>query len=189
MDRTVVFVDDGFFGLVKNYFQKKSGKKNKYLQTFRNICKRENLELEHVFIYLAPPYQSNNPTKLESRLMSNYQKMVKMFKKKNWITLREGRCLKNVDSDGNFHFYQKGVDALVIMDMYDLKETFLDVNKIILIASDSDFVPVIKRMKGKDIEVILYTYFDRIRNSKFSTSNYLKQSCSKWVKLKSGDFK
>ncbi|MCD4770903.1 NYN domain-containing protein [archaeon] len=189
MDKVVIFVDDGFFGLVKNHFQKEFGKKNKYLQTFRNICDKENLDLEHIFIYLAPPYQSKNPTKLESRLMSNYQRMVKMLKKKNWITLREGRCLKNIDSNGDFHFYQKGVDALVIMDMYDLRETFPDVSKIILIASDSDFVPVIKRMKDKGIKIILYTYFDRVRNSKFSTSNYLKQSCSKWVKLKSGDFR
>ncbi len=188
MGKTIVFVDDGFFGLVKNHFRQETGRKNKYLQTFRNISKKEGSDLEHVFIYLAPPYQSNHPSETEARLMSNYQKMVKMFKKKSWVTLREGRCLKNVDSNGNFHFYQKGVDALIIMDMYDLKETFPDVKKIILIASDSDFVPAIERMKKKGIEVILWTYFDKIRNSKFSTSNYLKKSCSKWVKLKSEDF-
>jgi len=152
------------------------------------FVRMKKLDMRHVYIYLAPPYQNKTPSKRESQLMSNYQKMIKMFKKKDWVTLREGRCLRNVDENGQQHFYQKGVDALIIMDMYDLKETFPEVDKIVLIASDSDFVPVIKRMKKKDFKVILYTYFDKIRNSKFSTSNYLKQSCSKYVKLKPEDF-
>ena len=46
MERTLVFVDDGFFGLVKKNFQTLDGKPKKYLQTFRNICKKENLSLD-----------------------------------------------------------------------------------------------------------------------------------------------
>ncbi|MEK6819253.1 MAG: hypothetical protein AABY10_04965, partial [Nanoarchaeota archaeon] len=58
----------------------------------------------------------------------------------------------------------------------------------ILIASDSDFVPVIERMKQKSFEIILYTYFDRKRKSKFSTSNHLLKIASRWEKLTKGDF-
>ena len=43
MEGTIIFVDNGFFGLVKKHF---SNKKKKYLQTFRNICKKENLNLK-----------------------------------------------------------------------------------------------------------------------------------------------
>ena len=39
MEDTLIFVDDGFFGLVKKHFQKEKGQSKKYLQTFRNICK------------------------------------------------------------------------------------------------------------------------------------------------------
>ena len=46
MEDTVMFVDDGFFGLVKKHLQKKTGRDKKYLQTFRNICKKENNERE-----------------------------------------------------------------------------------------------------------------------------------------------
>ena len=92
MDDTLIFVDDGFFGLVKKHFQKKEGKSKKYLQVFRNICKKEGLNLKHLFIYSAPPYQSPKPTPQESFLTSKYNNMMKMLKKKKWITVREGRC-------------------------------------------------------------------------------------------------
>ncbi len=183
MEDTLIFVDDGFFGLVKKYFQKETRQDKKYLQTFRNICKKEDLNLKHLFIYTCPPYQSPKPTKQESFLMSRYNNMMKMLKRKKWVTVREGRCQKLLNEKGEFDYYQKGVDALVILDMYDFRETYPNVKKIILIASDSDFVPVIERMKCKGIEVILYTYFDRNRNSKFSTSNHLLRVASRWVKL------
>jgi uncharacterized LabA/DUF88 family protein len=109
--------------------------------------------------------------------------MTKMLRRKRWVTLREGRCQKFINSEGKEDFCQKGVDALLIMDMYDIKENFPHVKKIILIASDSDFAPVIEKMKQKGIEVILYTYFDRTRKSRFSTSNQLLKVASKWVKL------
>ena len=183
MENTLIFVDDGFFGLVKKHLQKKDGKSKKYLQTFRNICKKENLNLKHLFIYTCPPYQSPKPTQNEGFLMSKYQNMMRMLKKKNWITIREGRCQKIINSDGKAEYSQKGVDALIILDMYDFKEHYPEIKKIILIASDSDFAPVIERMKTKGIEIILYTYFERKRNSRFSTSNHLLKVASKWVKL------
>ncbi len=188
MEDTLIFVDDGFFGLVKKKFKKETGNNNKYLQTFRNICKKEKLNLKHVFIYTAPPYQSPKPTKNEIFMINRYTNMVKMLKKKKWITLREGRCQRTLNKDKKFDYRQKGVDALIILDMCDFKEDFPDIKKIILIASDSDFVPVIERMKKKGNEIILYTYFDRKRNSRFSTSNHLLKVSSKWVKLEAKDF-
>jgi len=188
VEDTLIFVDDGFFGLVKKHFQKEDGKNKRYLQTFRNICKKEKLNLKHLYIYTAPPYQSPKPTKKEDFLMSKYQNMTKMLRKKKWISLKEGRCQKIINEQGQEEFSQKGIDALIILDMYDIKDNYPHIKKIILIASDSDFVPVIERMKQKGYEVIIYTYFDRIRKSRFSTSNQLLMTASKWVKLRKEDF-
>jgi hypothetical protein len=63
MEDTLIFVDDGFFGLVKKHFQKEGGQPKRYLQTFRNICKREGLNLKHLFIYTAPPIKALNQLK------------------------------------------------------------------------------------------------------------------------------
>jgi uncharacterized LabA/DUF88 family protein len=188
MEETVIFVDDGFFGLVKKHFQEITGKQKKYIQTFRNICKKEKLSLKHLFIYTAPPYQSSKPTKKEDMLMSRYQGMTKMLRGKKEITLREGRCQKIITDKGKEEYCQKGVDALIMMDMYDMKDNFPKVKKVVLIASDSDFSPLIERMKQKGFEIILYTFFDRQRHSRFSTSNHLLKVCSRWVKLKAEDF-
>ena len=188
MENTLVFVDDGFFGLVKKHFQKEDGKSKRYLQTFRNICKKESLNLKHLYVYTAPPYQSPLPTKKEDFLMSRYQNMTKMLRNKKRITLREGRCQKVINEQGKEEFSQKGIDALIILDLYDIKEKYSDIKKIILIASDSDFVPVIERMKQKGFEIIIYTYFDRKRHSRFSTSNHLLKVASRWVKLTKQDF-
>lgn len=188
MDDTLIFVDDGFFGLVKKHFAKEDGKPKKYLQAFRNVCKKESLNLKHLYIYTAPPFQSPKPTEKEDFLMSRYQNMTKMLRKKKWVTLREGRCQRYINQEGKKDFCQKGVDALIIMDMYDVKENYTNIKKIILIASDSDFVPVIERMKQKGFEVILYTYFDRKRKSRFSTSNHLLRVASRWEKITREDF-
>ena len=188
MEDTLIFVDDGFFGLVKKHFQKEDGKPKRYLQTFRNLCKKEKLNLKHLYIYTAPPYQGPIPTKKEDFLMSKYQNMTRMLRNKKWVTLREGRCQKIINEEGKEEFSQKGIDALIILDMYDIKENYPHIKKIILIASDSDFVPVIERMKQKGFEVIIYTYFDRKRNSRFSTSNHLLKVASKWTKLIREDF-
>lgn len=51
------------------------------------------------------------------------------------------------------------------------------------------FCPAIKDIKDRDkIEVILYTYFDRKRKSKFSLSNELITCCSSYFKLTKEDF-
>jgi len=47
---------------------------------------------------------------------------------------------------------------------------------------------VIERLKDLGIEIILYTYFDRQRNSNFSRSNELIKSVNRYVKLKKEDF-
>ena len=62
------------------------------------------------------------------------------------------------------------------------------IKTVILIASDSDFVPVIERLKKLRIDVILYTYFERYRKSKFSTSNKLLNAVTRYVKLNKLNF-
>lgn len=182
MEDTLMFVDDGFFRLVKKHFEDICKKKKKFLQTFRNICKKENLNLKHLFIYSAPPYQSEKPSKKENRLKEDYDKIKKMLKNKKWITFREGRC-QRLKIDGDYHYSQKGVDILLVIDLMRFKKVYPSINRIILIACDSDFVPAIKQLKDEGIEVFLYTYFERKRDSQFSRYNELLKVASRWVKL------
>lgn len=188
-ESTVVFVDDGFFRLIKRYFQEKIGKKLRFLETFRNISKNENLEIKHLFIYMAPPFQSRTPTEDEKDRKKRYDDIKKMLDKKNWITVREGRCQRVFDSKNNPIYSQKGVDSWLVADLCLFKNDYPDINKIILISSDSDFAPIIELIKNKmKVEVILYTFFENKKQSFFYRSNHLLKACTKWVKLNEGFF-
>jgi len=188
MEDCFVFVDNGFFKLVKREFENKAGKKLNFFKTFRNIIRKEGCEIKRLFFYDAPPYQSKNPTRKENYLKKSYDRFSRMVRSKKWISFSEGACIKIKLSNGESVFAQKGVDALVIMDMYECIINFPEVKKMILIASDSDFVPIVEKMMKNGKEVILYSYFDRIRGSRFSTSNQLLNSVSRWSQLKREDF-
>jgi len=94
MDDCIVLVDNGFFKLVKKEFELKTKKPKKFLQTFRNICMKENLSMVHLFVYMAPPFQSRIPSNDEKLRKSVYDHIKKMLDSKKWATVREGRCQK-----------------------------------------------------------------------------------------------
>ena len=81
------------------------------------------------------------------------------------------------------------VDNLLTIDIGHINEDFPDIKKVILVSSDTDFCPPIRDIKKRyRIEVILYTYFDKKRKSKFSLSNELIDCCSNCFKLIKEDF-
>ncbi len=189
MEDCVVLVDNGFFKLIKKEFELKTGKKKKFLQAFRNICKNENLNLKHLFVYMAPPFQSKFPNEKERVMKRNYDNIKKMLDKKSWATSREGRCQRLFNEKNEPVFNQKGVDAWIVADLCLFREKYPNVKKVILISSDSDFAPIIEKIiKNENIELILYTYFDKNRKSRFSKSNHLLKVVSQWKKLKPEDF-
>lgn len=184
MENCLVLVDNGFFKMIKKEFEIKTRKKKKFLQTLRNLCKAENLNMIHLFVYMAPPFQSRVPTNKESSLKMKYDKIKKMLDRKKWVTIREGRCQKIFDEKGNVKFNQKGVDSWIVADLCLFNEDFPNISKIILISSDSDFAPIVKLIQNKkNVKVILYTYFDNDRKGRFHRSNHLLNSVSKWNKL------
>ena len=185
MDDCILMVDNGFFKLVKRYFEEKDRKRYRLLQSFRNICENKKLNLKHLYFYWAPPFQSRVPTSDEKLKRKKYDLLKKMLDKKSWVTFREGRCQRIFSENGKPVFSQKGVDSWIVADMCLFKEDFPDISKNVLISSDSDFAPIIKLIKDRmKIEVILYTYFDKDRKGKFHRSNHLLSVVSIWKKLK-----
>ena len=53
---------------------------------------------------------------------------------------------------------------------------------------DERMAVLVAKWKQKGFEIIVYTYFDIKRHSKFSTSNHLLKVASRWVKLNKSDF-
>lgn len=187
VDKTIIFVDDGFLAKLSKYFG--GGKYLKFdrITLCKNIAKNQNLECEKIFYYTAPPFKSNKPTKDEIERDIKYKRFKEKLLKDDIISVKEGRC-QRIDIGNKFIYKQKAVDPLLVLDIMAIPIECPNIKKVILIASDSDFVPVIEKLKKFGIETILYTYFVKKRDTGLSRSNYLMRAVSKYIKFTKEDF-
>lgn len=172
MRNTYFFIDGKYLSIISKHFGN-----GKYLKLDLNklavsLAKRHDLWCVRTYYYTAPPFQSSPPSEFEIKMKSGYDKYVNNLKKMPHFNVREGRCQK---VDGDFH--QKGVDTLFTMDLCEIKND-LDIDTIILIACDTDFVPILEKLSNNGCDVILYYYSDFVRGSKFSMSNHLQTVCT-----------
>lgn len=178
---TLVFIDANFLSKLSKHFG--NGSYLVYdLEKFSDeLCKKQRLNNRKIFYYTAPPFQSANPTKEEENKKDGYDRFINKLIEQN-ILVREGRC-QRVKMDGNFIFKQKAVDILLAMDLTNVPLEFPSVKRVILISSDSDFVPVIKSLESRGVKTVLYTYYEKKRDTSFSRSNHLIKSVYKYALL------
>ncbi|MBU2052700.1 MAG: NYN domain-containing protein [Nanoarchaeota archaeon] len=186
MDRTIVFIDDGFLSKLSKHFGEGEYLKFHRKKFAEKISEKINLKCEKIFLYTAAPFQSSSPNKKEIKRKEGYDKFKHSLVKEG-IEFREGRC-QRLKIDSKFEYKQKAVDILLARDLMNIHFSFPEINKIILVSSDTDFVPIIDDLVKKGIEVILLTYFDKKRGSPFSLSNHLFKACSRYIKLTKKDF-
>ena len=188
MNDTIAFLDAGFLSKLSKSFGKGKYLIYDLIKFAGNLAKKQNLYCKHVYYYTAPPFQSEKPTKEEENRKKNYDRFIKKLVENKEITIREGRC-QRLKIDGRFIYKQKAVDSLMVMDMLSVPIDYPGIKDIILIASVSDFVPVIKRREKIGIKTTLYTYYEWTnRKSIFSTSNELIKSVDKYIILTRQDF-
>lgn len=187
MNEGLVFLDAGLLSKLSKYFGR-----GKYLvydiaKFAHNILKKENLNCQQIFYYTAPPFQSDPPSQEEIKRKERYDLFIKKLLNNKKIVIREGRC-QRLKIDGKFIFKQKAVDSLMIMDLMRIPIDFPDIKKIIILASDSDFVPIIRYLRDLGTEIILYTHYSKNRRSNLSRSNELLKTASRYVQLTKEDF-
>ncbi len=185
-NETLFFIDEGFLSKLSKYFGKGKYLKFDKIGFAKELANKERLACKKIFYYLAPPFQSEPPTKEEESLKEGHDKFVRKLREKG-VVVREGRC-QRLKIDGKFEYRQKAVDVLLAMDLTNVPVKYPNVKRIVLIASDSDFVPVIKNLEEQGVKTILYTYYQKKRNTNFSRSNDLIKSVYKYVLLSKQDF-
>jgi uncharacterized LabA/DUF88 family protein len=183
--RVVVFIDNAYLIRLKNYFFK-----IKFKYSIKNfifsVAKKHNLIIERIFIYDSPPFQSEKPTEWENKKKEDYDRFADYFKE-NGIILREGRT-QRLNIGDKFVYKQKGVDMLLGIDAVSVKIDFPQINGVVLLTGDSDFVPLVEKLKKINVDVFLWTYFERNRKNPFSRSNHLIKSVSRFYKITKEDF-
>ncbi len=187
MEGTTVFIDAGFLSKLSKHFGKGNYLIYNLFEFSKGIAKKQNLFCKKTFYYTAPPFISSKSTPVEAKKKKGYDNFIKKLSKNKDFIIREGRC-QRLKIDGKFVYKQKGVDSLVVIDLVNVVIDYPEVKKIILIASDSDFVPVINSLKKRGVKTILCTYYEKGRKATFSTSNELIKSVHKYVLLKEEDF-
>ena len=188
MDEVLIFIDAGFLSKVNNYFGKGKYIQFKIVNFVKNICLREKVRHSKIFFYTAPPFQSTNPGKIEITKKKNYDSF-KNALVRDGVFFREGRC-QRLKVDGKFSYHQKGVDTLLTMDLVKVPMKYSSIKKVFLIASDSDFVPIINDLQNEsDVRVTLCTFFEKKRDGFFSTSNELMKAVSNYVLIREEDFR
>src|SRR3989344_6031409 len=145
MENTIVFVDAGFLSKLSKHFGK-----GKYLiydlfEFPKNLSKKQNLFCKKTFYYTAPPFISEKPSLEETKRKRDYDNFILKLSKSKEFIIREGRC-QRLKIDGEFIYKQKGVDSLAVIDLMNSIVNYPEIKKIIIIASDSDFVPVIESL-------------------------------------------
>ncbi len=173
MEECYVYLDAGYLSKISEYFAGENNYLKYDIGKFPiTLSKAKGLWCKEKFYYVAPPYQSPTPTREERERRSRHNNFVEnILKKKQGFIVREGRCQKLDD------YHQKGVDSLIVMDLMDLCQN-KKVKNIIILTSDTDFVPILNKMRTElGIKVILAYFTDRKRNSSFSMSNHLLTAC------------
>jgi uncharacterized LabA/DUF88 family protein len=173
MEETILFIDGGYLSYISKYFGKGRPLKYKIEKFAINLVKERNFIVKEIYYYTAPPFQNPIPSEEENERKRNYDKFIGKLKlAKPPIIVREGRCQKIDDS-----FQQKGVDTLMTMDLLRVPKK-MNVKDIIIITSDTDFVPIIRDIKQDGVNPILAYFTDKRRKSAFSLSNHLWKVCN-----------
>jgi len=177
MKSTIVFIDGGYLSFISKFFGK--GKYLKYkIDVFaKNLAKSRKLECKKIYFYTAPPYQDSTPTEDDAKRKASYDKFTSKLKEVG-IIVREGRCQK-IDNT----YQQKGVDTLLTIDLARIPRQE-GISEVIVLTSDTDFVPIIKNLFEDGVNVILAYFTDRKRKSGLSLSNHLWKACKDKIKIK-----
>lgn len=186
MEETIVFIDETFLEKLSKHLGK--GKYIKYDKVLfaENLANAQGLSCKNIFYYTSPPFQSPVPLKEEEKRKDGYDRFINKLRARG-VIVREGRC-QRLKIDGDFTFKQKAVDVLLAMDLTNVPLEYQNIKKLILISSDSDFVPVIQNLDRRGVKTTLYTYYEKKRDTPFSRSNHLIKSVNKYVLLKKEDF-
>lgn len=151
-------IDGGYLGVLnKKNFCDSKGKPHyvDYGKVGQILVGRHNCELLRSYFYSCAPYISPKPTEEEKQRQRKFDQFLFNLKKLDRLAVRLGKLKKFQGPNGEFEFEQKGVDVQLAIDALQLSLKG-KIQKVILIAGDSDFVPVIEAIKDEGIDVILY---------------------------------
>jgi uncharacterized LabA/DUF88 family protein len=151
VSRYAVFIDGGYLKAVLRQFGEPRISFNKLSDWFSH-----GEERLRTYYYDCAPYQSSPATSDEQRRKRGFDSFVHALQTNvPRFQLRLGRLQRIPNPDGTWKFIQKKVDVLLAVDLVRLS-CEKQIQRAVLIAGDSDFVPAIQIARDAGTIVQLY---------------------------------
>jgi len=151
MHRYAVFIDGGYARKVLEQF---GNVRASYLKFSHYVAAGQ--ERLRTYYYDCAPYVSFPPTPEEKTRKASFDRFVAALQQESRFQVRLGRLAKHGQlPDGTPKFEQKMVDILLAVDLVQLSVGH-QIQRAVLLASDSDFVPAIQIARNAGTVVELY---------------------------------
>jgi len=150
MDRYAVFIDGGY---AKKIYEQFDGARVSYAKFSAHVAAGQ--ERLRTYYYDCPPYVSSPPTADERDRKRAFDRFLAKLQNESRFDVRLGRLAKRSELDGTVRFEQKMVDILLAVDLVQLSVQH-QIQRAVLLANDSDFVPAIQIAKNAGTVVTLY---------------------------------
>ena len=149
MGRFAVFIDGGYAKKVSG----EVGPRISYLKFSEQVANNE--ERLRTYYYDCAPYVSSPPTSEEKARKSHFDKFKFALEKESRFQVKLGRLARRHLPNGSIVFEQKMVDILLAVDLVQLSVQH-SIDRAVLFANDSDFVPAIEIARSAGTVVELY---------------------------------
>ncbi|MGB7787293.1 NYN domain-containing protein [Methanoregula sp.] len=150
-ERAVVLIDGGYLNKILPALL--PGRKIDYEKFSDMVC--GNCERLRTYYYNCMPYQSSPVTPEESEKYSKMNQFIRRLEQLSRFQIKLGRLQKYYNETGDVVYKQKRMDVLLAVDMAQLSWS-RNISTAILVAGDSDFVPVVQTAKDAGVLVKLY---------------------------------
>lgn len=145
MDKAAVFIDGGYLSRV---LKSEGSPRVDYLKLSEQLC--DGFMRLRTYYYTCMPFQSSPVTKEESERYARADRFVSNLKALPRFEIRLGRLQKLQNGNGGYTFSQKGVDVNLAVDLVKMSWD-KQIQKAVVIASDSDFVYAVQAAKDAGV--------------------------------------
>ena len=151
-DRTALFIDGSYLDHVVEDVS--PGSRIDYSALVGYMS--DGLDVLRTYYYHCPPYHGNPPTEEQRNRYSYARRFYTALERLPKFAVRLGRLeYRGNNPDGSPRYEQKRVDILLAVDMTQLAAKG-QIQRVILVAGDSDFIPAIEVAKNEGVVVTLY---------------------------------
>ncbi len=146
MYKTVLFIDGGYLAKISKSF----GQPKIDFHAFSELLCAAGDDRLRTYYYYCMPFQSHPmPSVEESSRYKNAEKFVKSLVRLSKFEVRLGR-FKKIQNGLSEEYVQKGIDVMLAVDLVKMSWS-KQIDKAILLASDSDFIYAIQAAKDAGV--------------------------------------